>query len=427
MQTSSSATPFHKHVLLWRDLIVLGLGMLGVVALNMLPPSWWGVLLLCAALIGGYASRSLTRQVTPLDIPLLGLAVLVLLAYWATPLPAVALPHVAQLLSGIAGSLFVSRWIMSTKRALLFVELLALVGLAIIILGTPMIDWPQQERMFLKIPFYDLIPQYGTNLVHKNTMASLLILVLPLLFSMIFSASQLSAIKAWLVRGGWILATLASAMVLFMTQSRGGLAATYIGLLLALWWLGIRKLAIVLLIVGILGASVILIQASAFDLQDPTLSPVSNPVTLAFRINVWKYAILLLRDFPWTGTGMNTYNDITAVMYGFLETSNPSTHNIYLQAATDMGLLGLVILVTNITMLLPMGNNVLCSTRGRTTSAAACGILAGITAFYLHGFIDTTAWNTRIAFFPWLMIGWIMAMYSPWEQGDTDLKISSLR
>ena len=48
--------------------------------------------------------------------------------------------------------------------------------------------------------------------------------------------------------------------------------------------------------------------------------------------------------------------------------------------------------------------------------ALAVGTLGGIAAMMVHGLMDITAWGTRAAFIPWLVIGLAVALYLETQQ-----------
>lgn len=53
----------------------------------------------------------------------------------------------------------------------------------------------------------------------------------------------------------------------------------------------------------------------------------------------------MVADFPFTGAGMGTFNDVGALLYPFYEVNNPGTHNWYLQVGVDLGIPGLITLL----------------------------------------------------------------------------------
>jgi O-antigen ligase len=122
----------------------------------------------------------------------------------------------------------------------------------------------------------------------------------------------------------------------------------------------------------------------------------------------------MLGDFPFTGTGMGTFNDLASILYAFWETHNPSAHNLYLQVSLDLGFPGLIAYLSMLMSTLWMAASTI-RTLGQREDAElrllAIGALAGIVALMVHGLVDVAGWGTRAAFIPWLLIGWIAALY----------------
>jgi O-antigen ligase len=64
--------------------------------------------------------------------------------------------------------------------------------------------------------------------------------------------------------------------------------------------------------------------------------------TLASRWEVWQRGVMMVRDFPYTGIGIGTYNTIAHLLYPFFIAAPdevvPHAHNQFLQVAVDLGM-----------------------------------------------------------------------------------------
>ena len=63
------------------------------------------------------------------------------------------------------------------------------------------------------------------------------------------------------------------------------------------------------------------------------------------RLEIWSRALYAIQDFPFTGLGFGTFEQVVAVLYPlFLNPAGtvPHAHNLFLQVAVDLGLPGLV-------------------------------------------------------------------------------------
>ena len=79
---------------------------------------------------------------------------------------------------------------------------------------------------------------------------------------------------------------------------------------------------------------------------ESTLEGAVGPISLESRVEIWNRAQYAIADFPFTGTGLGTFREVVWLLYP-LFTIPPGkdiahAHNIFLQTALDLGLLGLV-------------------------------------------------------------------------------------
>jgi putative inorganic carbon (HCO3(-)) transporter len=209
-------------------------------------------------------------------------------------------------------------------------------------------------------------------------------------------------------RIGLACAVLLMAAILLLTKSRGGyLAGAAGGLVVA--WLSLRRrwaLALTLLVVA-LGVWLLLVsEGEAPEIVEEAV----DPSTWFFRLRVWRAALQMLCDQPFTGVGMGVFNDLAAALYAFVETANPGAHNLYVQVAVDLGIPGLIAYLSVLGLALWMA--AVAVRRGEPPlRAPAVGALAGVVALMVHGLVDVTVWNTRAAFVPWLVFGLVVVVY----------------
>jgi O-antigen ligase len=65
----------------------------------------------------------------------------------------------------------------------------------------------------------------------------------------------------------------------------------------------------------------------------------STPYALGERLNLWRDALQVMRRFPVTGTGLNTYTAVTPFFQTGVTPTSDEAHNDYLQLAAEGGLL----------------------------------------------------------------------------------------
>ena len=66
--------------------------------------------------------------------------------------------------------------------------------------------------------------------------------------------------------------------------------------------------------------------------------------SLEGRIEVWSRAISMIQDFLFTGIGRGSFGPLADTLYPFFLAApgtGPHAHNLFLQVAVDLGILGL--------------------------------------------------------------------------------------
>ncbi|HEX2987386.1 MAG TPA: O-antigen ligase family protein [Chloroflexota bacterium] len=212
----------------------------------------------------------------------------------------------------------------------------------------------------LQVPEYPLFPKpfrlFGV-LSSPNLLAGQLILILP--FAILKFGRARSSVGA-LVWGCWLLA---ADVVLFLTSCRGGWVATIVEVAICVGWLACRRECIreenavgwiverwriwvaVATYVGLFGLLQIL-SSSASPLPIASHDNFS-PQEPAGRIAIWAVAWQDFLSHPLVGSGPGTYPWIlvsqTATSSGGV--ASPHSHNIFLEALAEQGVLGMIALV----------------------------------------------------------------------------------
>lgn len=360
-----------------------------------------GLLLLAAgALAALFAARALaTRSLLPrtaVDWPNLLLVLLLPVGLWASTDRAVSWPVIYKVVAGFAifyglAGLAGSRWM----RTLPWLLLLASAGLALVVLlGT---NWTTAKVPFLPDALYDALPTlrlpWRPEGIHPNLSGGAMAWLL------------LPAVALALWAGQRRMQTLAAATVLLLalalllSQSRAG----WLGAALALlampllryrrWWIVVAVTVLVLAAVFMaLGPE--RVQTLLFPV------PASDEITintLPSRLELWMRALAALGDSGLTGLGPGQFEQVVMVLYPPFFTGVlggfQHAHNLYLQAAVDFGLGGLVALMA---LLLGMGASSVAVARrwpslpagDAPLAALAVGVFGSLLAYAAHGLLD---------------------------------------
>jgi putative inorganic carbon (HCO3(-)) transporter len=202
-------------------------------------------------------------------------------------------------------------------------------------------------------------------------------------------------------------------LILGLTQARGA----YLGLAAALIFLIILRfkfgwLVLPLFISIILGAALIF---GPSVLVDKINQVQSNASSMEVRVDIWTRAIYMIEDFPITGVGIGTFNNVADAYYPFyLEApaSVPHAHNLYLQIAVDLGIPGLLSwLVLLIFMFSSSLQIYKVGIKGNMPLQKVLGasLFAALIAMSVHGFLDSATWGNRPSIIIWLILGLIAA------------------
>ncbi len=365
------------------------------------------------SLLGSFVlQRRLEWRGTPLDAPIFVLMLMLPLTVAVTAHREITLEQVWRLLDGIV--LFFSIvYALRTPRDVR----LALMGVWLLVAGLALTSpvTAAGARPAWNIPM--LAPLRG--FIHHNVMGALLAMTFPLgMANLLFAGKRISRLEYVL----YALGSVAMMVGLWTLPSRGA-------------WLGVG-IAILLLLtihsrwgrlvvgVGILVAVVLVTTESGRQfLFSEALLGITVPNPEAFdpfqwgleqRVEIWRRSYALARIFPLTGIGMGTFQETmrAVVIDDTFLYSWPHAHNIFLQVAVDLGLIGLIAWSL---LLIGLGWCYFHMARAddRLVRAFGRGGGASLLAFVIHGLVDAPLWGmVRASVFTWLVWGLSMVMWN---------------
>jgi tetratricopeptide (TPR) repeat protein len=141
-------------------------------------------------------------------------------------------------------------------------------------------------------------------------------------------------------------------------------------------------------------------------------SSTSAAVSLASRVEMWQRGLLMLLDMPLTGIGLNTFplllrDYYTPVrFYGLAQQLMPHAHDLYLQTALDVGLIGLAAFLVLMARVLAAGRRALAVP---TLGAPAVGLLLGLLAHGLYSLTDAVTLGAKPGGVLWAVCGLLVA------------------
>lgn len=357
---------------------------------------------------------------TTVDLPILGLLLILPLNLWATSQPAATWQQVLRLLSGIGLFYAILYWA-KTERRLDWISVgLSTAGLTLALFAPFSVNWSIGKLPVFPSSIYAPFKVWVADAIHPNVMAGALVFLLPIpLGVLIFYSNKQSIYQRVLCS----VACLVMTAILLLTQSRSAwlALACALAILACLRW---RRSWIVVALVAIF--AVITIGVLGYQNFTDALfagSSSAAPSGITERLEIWRRAIYMIEDFPFTGVGMGAFGPVADALYpstqfapGVLE----HAHNLFLQVAVDLGLPGLFFYVWLMAIITWQAIQ---TWRNRGTdkhlTCLVAGLLASQAALVVHGLLDAVLWGmVRSAPLVWALWGVIIALRS-WQIRST--------
>ena len=242
-------------------------------------------------------------------------------------------------------------------------------------------------------------------LLGANEFAAFCVTVAVMLFALLLAVRA----SKW-----WRLMFVGGMLMMLMGVLYGYSRTAYISLILgmltvALLWRGRWKMAIPLLILGMIGPA--LLPPSVVERFDSTsVEEGQRDESTEMRFEYWKIAWRNFKDHPIAGTGFQTF-----------KTLNPyhmDTHNFYLRTLTEAGVIGAIVLLGLLIAVVRAASRQLLRSRSGTWQyGLALGLIGAWVAMICSNiFGDRFTYYPVIAYF-WLYVGLVLkAPYLPEEE-----------
>lgn len=182
------------------------------------------------------------------------------------------------------------------------------------------------------------------------------------------------------------------------TVSRGALIGLPVGIALALWMTG-RLRAITTVVAGfiaLVGALAVFAGDRLFDLGGEGSEP--------SRLLIWRAALRMIRDFPFSGIGLDQFYIMYGTRYitpeGWPERYTSHPHNILLDVWLSLGSAGVALLIVAVTWMVyrvfRMHRDAV-ETRPALAIAGSAALAAGL----VHGLVDNSFFLADLAVLTW--------------------------
>jgi putative inorganic carbon (HCO3(-)) transporter len=369
--------------------------------------------------------RCATRTVgrTPLGKPLLLMLIAAAVGFLASYDQHVSFDKLAGILLGVAIYHALVHWATSPRTVVWATAGLVIGGSVVALISLVGTNWAAYKFPFLQ-PVYSNLPVLLRGVPRAeggfspNEVGGTLTLFVPLIVGLLFYSVPVlgGRCRRWIVGAALALACLLTVGVLLLAQSRLAIASTLLALVV-LGLLGGRRARIVAFTLMILCLVAILIVGPDglvrwfFHVND--LGEFADEVSLAGRIEIWNRSVRALLDHPFTGVGLDTLPAVINARYplflyprGYYFTH---AHNIYLQVALDLGVLGLIgytwMLIAvfgrlwRVYALYPTTQSSFAWEK-----ALAVSLLSGLLAYQLYGLADAITLGAKPGVFWWMLL-----------------------
>lgn len=239
----------------------------------------------------------------------------------------------------------------------------------------------------------------SATLANPNVLASYLAMMIPIVFSLLLYESKKSKKKLLLT-----FSLITMVICLILTRSRAGWLALVGAMSFLLLIEKKKRLAVGLTLIIIVVASILIPSVNA------RLRTIFDLIVNKERIYGAKSALQMIKDYPLTGIGVNTFYHVYP-QYQLPEAKEHlvHAHNIFLQIGAEIGLFGVVTLLWLLIRVFKIGWEILRKAKDDYLRALAIGLLASLIAFLIDQEFDSTWWLERLFIFFWVLLAVLLA------------------
>jgi putative inorganic carbon (HCO3(-)) transporter len=327
---------------------------------------------------------------------------------------------VAKLLSYVAMFLSVAAWAHTRQRIETIVKLLLVSTIGVALFGfyqafsdgfTPLYFrlYPFEEDIFDSTGSWT--GRITSFLFHFNSLAGYLNAVIPFALGVAVLGKRRPV--RWL--GFICLAT--SLAALYLTSSRGGLAACGAIALFALCCLAPRRTTALVLVAAILVAALIAWPLTPKESAHAARLKGVDDFTRDSRVALWGAAAVIFLEHPILGAGFGTYRFLFHRLIPGIR-DDLDAHNLYLQTLAETGIIGFLIFFATVVAFVRIAVRLLRSA-DPLWRIVGLGVSGAMAATMVHGVVDYIfIASPQFGNLFWLVLGLALAAAELSEQGS---------
>ena len=243
--------------------------------------------------------------------------------------------------------------------------------------------------------------------VHPNAFATYLVVLIPLglaLYRHVRGAARVALVGC----------TALSAVLLLFTYARAAWIAALVGVLIVGWLQDRRIIAAVLAGVLVLAVAVPSVSTRLGELGQGRDERTDDPNSLVWRVEYWGRILPSMGESPVTGIGLG--------MVEAEQVEQLPPHNVYVQAAAETGVAGLLALVLLVVALVTDLRAALARATGGMHRAVLVGAVAAAAGFLVQTFSENLLNQPVSHWYLLLPVAWatVHSGRRPWVVGRSD-------
>ncbi|MCL5951119.1 MAG: O-antigen ligase family protein [Chloroflexi bacterium] len=383
-----------------------------------------------------WRSKGRLTKPTPFDWPIVFLLVMLIVSLLASADPNASLPKFSGVLFGVSVFYAVLNRVQSEWDVMFLSIAIVVLGALIAIVGLLGTQWIASGKI-LPSELYLRLPRLITNIpgtahgwIQPNEVGGSLAWVIP--FSLVLLAESLthrvdltrpdehSRVGFLLGRTSLSFIVVFTSVVLLITQSRSAMfgVALSIAAFLAVYSWRFRVTA--MLATAGLGMFLIFALTRGMGIPNQVGSTMTGgsigTLDLSGRQEVWEHATYAIRDFPFTGLGLNMFDPVTKLLYPYSRVGPDfqltHAHDIYLQVAVDLGLPGLVAYIALLSAFAYIVCKLAITGASAYTRTVALAVGLGVLAHQIFGLTDAITLGAKPGILFWIMLGLAGGLWS---------------
>jgi len=338
---------------------------------------------------------------------------------WASPDLPRSLPKLYGIILGVAVFYGVVNYVRSERHAWMVAAALVLAGpviCAVALLGTNsrLLTLPQAWAPLSRLA--DVLPERLRGGFHPNQVGGVLSLFIPLVTSLLFLGfhrSRAIGRRHWMLFGLLALSLPLMAGTLVLTRSRSGVMGIAVSLVVLAGfrrrWLGL------VLVLALAAAALVWCYCGPQQIAEWMLA-IDSDRNVAVRFEIWECALYIIRDFPYTGVGVNCLPVTVNTLYPIFSIPSASmlkpshAHNIFLQVALDLGIAGLVAYLAVLLGFVAAWVRVWQAAISGPLRALSVGLLCGMLGYHVFSLSDCVNPGAKPGIVVWVAWGLMAAL-----------------